>query len=65
MMCPRRAASPRTPTRSTSGARKARSRAARRASRGATTTGTKPLLLIQLEGVLEQPLKAPTCSTTC
>jgi hypothetical protein len=38
---PRRSASPRTPSRSTSGARKGGSRAVRRASRGATTTTTK------------------------
>jgi hypothetical protein len=42
--CPWRAASPRTPSKSTSGARKGRSRTARRASRSATTTATKPLL---------------------
>jgi hypothetical protein len=53
------------PTRSTSGARKARSRAARRARRGATTTGTRPSLSTQLEGALERPLEAPACSTTC
>jgi hypothetical protein len=45
--------------------KKGRSRAARRASRGTTTTGTKPLLLTQLDGVLEQPLEALGCSTTC
>jgi hypothetical protein len=28
-------------------------------------TGTKPLLLTQLEGVLELPLDAPAYSTTC
>jgi hypothetical protein len=37
----------------------------RRTSRGATMTGTKPFLLTQLDGVLERPLEAPTCSTTC
>jgi hypothetical protein len=40
---PRRAASPRSPSRRTSGARKERSRAARRVSRGTTTTTTKLL----------------------
>jgi hypothetical protein len=62
---PRRAASPRSPSRSISGERRARSCAARRASRGATTTGSKPLLLTQLEGVLEQPLEALGYSTIC
>jgi hypothetical protein len=65
MTRPRRAASPKSPRRSTSGAKRARSRAARRAHRGATTTGTRPLLLTQLEGVLERPLEAPAYSTTC
>jgi DNA-directed RNA polymerase specialized sigma24 family protein len=46
-------------------ARKARSRAARRASRGVTTTGKKPLLLTQLEGVLEQTLEALGYSMIC
>jgi hypothetical protein len=48
-------------SRSTSGARKARSRAARRTRRGATTTGTRPSLLTQLEGALEAPAYATTC----
>jgi hypothetical protein len=61
----RRAASPRSPNRITSGARKERSRAARRASRGATTMGTKLLLLTQLDGALERPLEAQGCLTTC
>jgi hypothetical protein len=61
----RSAASPRSPSRSRSGAKRARSRAARRARRGAKTTGTRPLPLTQLEGVLERPLKAPAYSTTC
>jgi hypothetical protein len=34
-------------------------------SRGATTTATKPLLLTQLDGVLERPLEALGYSTTC
>jgi hypothetical protein len=38
------------PSRSTSGARKGRSRAAKHASRGVTTPTTKPLLLTQLDG---------------
>jgi hypothetical protein len=63
--CPRRAAGPRSPSRSTSGARKERSRTARHVRRGATTTGTRPSLSTQLEGALERPLEAPACSTTC
>jgi hypothetical protein len=47
------------------GERKERSRAARRASRGATTMGTKPLLLTQLDGALGRPLEAQGCLTTC
>jgi hypothetical protein len=39
--------------------------AARRARRGATTTGTRPSPLTQLEGALEWPLEAPTYSMTC
>jgi hypothetical protein len=62
---PRRAASPRSPTRRTSRARKGRSHAARRASRGATTTATKLLLLTQLDGALDRPLEALGFSTTC
>jgi hypothetical protein len=61
---PRRAASPRSPSRSTSGTRKARSRIARRACRGAMTTRTRPSLSTQLEGAPERPLEAPACSTT-
>jgi hypothetical protein len=45
---PRSAAGPRSPSRSISGARRARSRATRRAHRDATTTGTRPLQLTQL-----------------
>jgi hypothetical protein len=45
--------------------RRARSRAARRARRDATTTGTRPSHLTQLEGVLERPFEAPAYSTTC
>jgi hypothetical protein len=45
--------------------KKGKSRVARRASRGATTTATKPLLLTQLNGVLERPLEALGYSTTC
>jgi hypothetical protein len=63
--CPRRAASPRSRSKSTSGAIKTRSRVARRARRGATTTGTRPSLPTQLEGALERPLEAPAYSTTC
>jgi hypothetical protein len=45
--------------------KKGKSRVARRASRGVTTTATKPLLLTQLNGVLERPLEALGYSTTC
>jgi hypothetical protein len=62
---PRRAPSPRSPTRRASGARRERSRAARRASRGATTMATRLLLLTQLDGALDRPLEAPGYSTTC
>jgi hypothetical protein len=37
----------------------------RRASRGVTTTETKPLLLTQFDGVLERPLEALGYLTTC
>jgi hypothetical protein len=53
------------PSRSTSGAKKGRSRAARRASRGAMTTSTRPLLSTQLNGALDRPLEALGCSMTC
>jgi hypothetical protein len=33
--------------------------------RGATSSGMRPSLSTQLEGALERPLEAPTCSTTC
>jgi hypothetical protein len=46
-------------------ARKERSRAARRASKGATTAAMKLLLLIQLDGALDRPLEALGFSTTC
>jgi short subunit dehydrogenase-like uncharacterized protein len=52
-------------TRRTSGARRERSRATRHASRGATTTATKPLLLTQLDRALDRPLEALEFSTTC
>jgi hypothetical protein len=64
-MRPRRATSPRSPSRSISGARKERSRAARRASRGAAMMVTRPLLLTQLDGALGRPLEALGCSMTC
>jgi hypothetical protein len=66
MTRPRRAASPRSSARRTSRARRERSRAVRRASRGATTTTTaKLLLLTRPGGALERPLEARECSTTC
>jgi hypothetical protein len=46
-------------------ARRERSHAARRASRGATTTATKLLLLTQLDGALDRPLEALGFSMTC
>jgi hypothetical protein len=45
--------------------RKERSRATRRASRGATTVGMRPLLLTQLDGALGRPLEALGSLTTC
>jgi hypothetical protein len=62
---PRRAATLENPTRRTSGARKGRSRAARRASRDATATTPRPLLLTRLDGALDRPLEVRWCSTTC
>jgi hypothetical protein len=62
---PRRAASPRSPIRRASGARRERSRATRRASRGTTAVATKPLLLTRLDGALDRPLEARGFSTTC
>jgi hypothetical protein len=62
---PRRAASPGSPTGRTSGARKGRSRAARRASRDVTAMTPRPLLLTRLDGALDRPLEARGCSTTC
>jgi hypothetical protein len=53
------------PSRSTSGARKGRSHAVRRASRGAMTMMTKTLLLTQLDGAFDRPLEALGCSMTC
>jgi hypothetical protein len=53
------------PPRRTSGARRERSRAARRASSGATTMATKLLLSTQLDGALDRPLEALGSSTTC
>jgi hypothetical protein len=55
----------REPHRRTSGARKERSRAARRASRGATTMMSRLSLLTQLDGALDRPLEVRGCSTTC
>jgi hypothetical protein len=55
---PRRAASPRSPSKNTSGTRKARSRATRYARRDATTTGMRPLQLTRLERALKRLLEA-------
>jgi hypothetical protein len=46
-------------------ARKERSRAARRASRGATAVMPRPLLLTRLDGALNRPLEARGCLMTC
>jgi hypothetical protein len=46
-------------------ARRERSHVARRVSRGATTTEMKLSLLTQLDRVLERPLEALGCLTTC
>jgi hypothetical protein len=64
-MRPRRAASPGSPTERTSGARKGRSRATRRASRGATAMMPRPLLLTRLDGALDRPLEVRGCLMTC
>jgi hypothetical protein len=61
----RRAASPRSSTGRTSGARRGRSRVARRASRDATPTMARPLLLTRLDGALDRPLEVRGFSTTC
>jgi hypothetical protein len=53
------------PQQNTSGARRERSRAARRTHRDATTTGTRPSQLTRLERALERTLEAPAYSTTC
>jgi hypothetical protein len=54
---PAGAASPGSPTGRTSGARKGRSRAARRVSRDATAMTLRPLLLTRLDGGLDRPLE--------
>jgi hypothetical protein len=64
-MRPRRAASPGSPTARTSGARRERSRAVRRASRGATAMRPRLLLLTRLDGALDRPLEVRGCLTTC
>jgi hypothetical protein len=64
-MRPRKAASPGSPTGRTSGARKGRSCAARRASRGATVMMPRPLLLTRLDEAPDRPLEARGCLTTC
>jgi hypothetical protein len=65
MTRPRRAANPKSPNRNTSGARRARSRAARHTHRDATTMGTRPSQLTRPERALERLLEAPVCLTTC
>jgi hypothetical protein len=46
-------------------ARRERSHAMRRATRGATVTATKLLLLTRLDGALDRPHEARGFSTTC
>jgi hypothetical protein len=46
-------------------ARRGRSRAARRASRGATAITQRLLLLTRLDGALDRPLEDRGCSMTC
>jgi hypothetical protein len=62
---PAKGSKPKEPQQKHKQGKKARSRAMRRARRDATTTGMRPSQLTQLEGVLERPLRAPACSTTC
>jgi hypothetical protein len=62
---PAEAANPRSSTRRTSEARRGRSRTVRRASRDATATTTRPLLLTRLDGAHDRPLGVRGCSTTC
>jgi hypothetical protein len=62
---PRRAANLRSPTGRTSGARRGRSRAARRASRDATPTMARPWLLTRLDGAPDRPLEVRGFSMTC
>jgi hypothetical protein len=45
--------------------KKGKSRSARHTSRGTTMMEMKPLLSTQLDGVLEWPLEALGCLTTC
>jgi hypothetical protein len=53
------------PTGRTRGARKERSRAARRASRGTTAMMPRLLLLTRLDGALDRPLEVRGCLMTC
>jgi hypothetical protein len=62
---PRRAASPKTPSRSTSEARRARSPAEKHARRDAMTTGTRLSRLTRPARALERPLEDLECSMTC
>jgi hypothetical protein len=62
---PARAASPRSSTGRTSGARRERRRAARHASRDTTPTTARPLLLTRLDGAPDRPLEVRGYSTTC
>jgi hypothetical protein len=62
---PAEGSKPKEPHQKDKRARKERSRATRRASRGSTTTTTKLLLLTQLDGALDRPLEALGFSMTC
>jgi hypothetical protein len=53
------------PHRNDKRARRERSRAVRRASRGATAVMPRPLLLTRLDGALDRPLEVRGCLMTC
>jgi hypothetical protein len=59
------AANPRSPNKSTSGARRAKRHATRHARRGMTMTGTRPSQWTRPERASERALEAVACSTTC
>jgi hypothetical protein len=55
----------REPHRKDKRGKKGRSRAARRASRGATAMMLRPLLLTRRDEALDRPLEVRGCLTTC